>query len=338
MKSTSIFRNIASFRYVPLFVGVMGLLSSCGKKAATEPPGPELPPSTKIAAFGSLPRWSPDSQKLLFGADGVNAGLWIYDRAGGSLTQITDGAYPHLYDYRWSPDGDKIAFGGAGAVIENRSGIYVVALDGSDPVRWHATGYSPDWSPDGTKLVFVEADFQAGHYGLYTLNFADSSVSPLVGEGQDPRYDPGGTKIAYRCPVIANQNSAFQLKMIIIGAAPVVLADTCTNFNWVSDGTAIIYDSFNPSGTGSSEFRINRLLIGGGAVVKLSSSGIQSSVAPGGIAYQAVNGDLSDGLYWMTLNGTNKRQITDTGFQPSLAPDGTLVAYAREDGIWLVEL
>lgn len=314
------------------------LLISCGKKAATEPPGPELPPSGKIASFGSLPRWSPDSQKLAFGADGANAGLWVYDRASGNLTKITDSAYPHLYDYRWSPDGDQIAFGGAGAVIENRSGIYVVSLDGSEPVRWHATGYSPDWSPDGARLVFVEADFQAGHYGLYTLTFADSAVSPIVNEGLDPQYDPGGTKIAYRCPVIANQNSVYQLKMIVIGSAPVVLADTCTHFNWVPDGTAIIFDSFNPSGTGSSEFRINRLTLDSIAVKKLSSSGIQSSVAPGGIAYQKVNGDLSAGVHWMTLSGTSEQQLTETGFHPSLAPDGTLVAYAREDGIWLVEL
>lgn len=290
--------------------------------------------SSQIVSYGALPRWSPDGQKLAFGGEGISAGLWIYDRSDGSVTQITDNSYPHLWDYRWSSDSDQIAFGGAGATIDSTSGIYTVALDGSDPVRWHATGHSPDWTPNGSGLVFAEEDAQGGTYGLFKLLFADTSLTRLTFSGTDPQYNPSGTQIAFRDPGAA---LPVPLKvMLASGLSATTVADTCLQFDWTADGSNLVYDYMSYD-LNDSGLRICMVPATGGTKVKIAAGATQPSVATTGrIAYQGVISDLSLGIWVINLDASDNRQLTGSGFQPSVTPDGTLIAYARSDGIWLV--
>ena len=327
-------KSALRFRIPPLG-GLLGLLTafllvSCGSDTVIEPNG-QLPPSEQIASFGSLPKWSPDGQKLVFGGEGATAGLWVYDRSSGAVEQITDDAYPHLSDYSWSPGSDSIAFGGAGATIENTSGIFTVALDGSDPVRWHPTGKHPTWAPDGSGLVFAEEDPQTGSYGLFKLSFAGPSVSRLTEEGINPQYNPSGSKIAYR--VEPGESLAYPLKVIpASGGAEVTLADSCLHFTWMADGTTLVYDYMSYT----AGMRICTIPETGGEKVVIVSSGNEPTVASTGrIAYQKINVDLSYGIYIVNLDGSDNRQLTTSGFSPSITPDGSLVAYARSNGIWL---
>ena len=320
----------------PLIVEISGLLLallliSCGSDTVIEPNG-QLPSSEQIASFGSLPKWSPDGQKLVFAGEGAIAGLWIYFRASGVSVQITYDTHPHLSDYSWSPGSDSIAFGGAGATIENTSGIFTVALDGSDPVRWHPTGKQPTWSPDGSGLVFSEEDPQSGTYGLFKLTFAGPSVSRLTEEGIDPQYNPPGTKIAYR--VAPGGSQAYPLKIIpATGGSETTLADSCLHFNWTADGTTLVYDYMSST----AGMRICTVPETGGEQVVLVSSGSEPSVSSTGrIAYQKLNVDLSLGIHLVNLDGSDNRQLSTSGFQPSITPDGSLIAYARSNGIWLV--
>lgn len=307
------------------------LLMSCG--GSTEP----TPVTNKIASFGNVPRWSPDSQKLAFGADGENMGIWVYYRTSGNVTQITDATYPHLYDYCWSPASDQIAFGGAGETIEETSGIFTVALDGSDPVRRRETGHSPCWSPDGTKIVFVEQDNQAGNYGIYEYILSSSLTNPLLpGDGIDPKYNPSGTKIAFRVP---NTSYDYQLKvMSSAGVVEATLAENCLHLEWSSDGAYLYYDymSFEPNDTG---MRICKVPSGGGtSVIILTSAGWPSASSAGTIAYAGSNIDLAQGIFTADANGGNNQHLSSYGFQPCIAPDGSSVAFANSDGIYLVDL
>jgi Tol biopolymer transport system component len=287
-----------------------------------------------VVTFGSLPRWSPDGSKIAFGAEGVDAGIWVYNRFDESLIQITDATYPHLYDYRWAPDSDSLAFGGAGAIIDSTSGIFVVALDGSDPVRWHPTGGSPSWNPDGSGLVFAENDSQGGVYGLYLLNFADTSLTVLTASGIDPQFSPVGTQIAYREP---GSFLATNLKVVpAAGGTPVVLADTCLSFDWSSDGLTLVYD-YMGYGLTDSGMRICTIPVSGGTPQKIATSAGQPSVAvTGQVAYHGVQVDLTTGIYTVGIGGGNKRQLTFSGAQPDITSDGFHIAYARDDGIWIV--
>lgn len=291
--------------------------------------------SNQIASFGSLPRWSPDGQKLLFGGEGVNAGLWIYDQSSGSVDQVTDDSYPHLWDYSWSSASDQIAFGGAGAIIDSTSGIFTVVLGGSYPLRWHPTGHSPCWIPDGSGLVFAENDPESGTYGLFRLIFADTSLTHLTNSGTDPCFNPTGIQIAYRDE--PGSSLAYPLMVITASGTPVAFpADTCLHFAWTADGATLVYDYmlYDPSDTG---MRICKVPGTGGIQVKIVSSASEPSVASTGlIAYHRVVQDLSYGIYAVNLDGSDNHQLTGSGSQPSITPDGSLIAYARSDGIWLV--
>jgi len=321
-------------------LGVLALLAltSC-QKSSNEPSSP-FPQTQQIASYGSLPRWSPDGQKLAFGGDGAQMGIWVYNRSTGSLTQVTDADYPHLYDYRWSNSSDQIAFGGAGASIENTSGIFTVGLDGSDPVRWHETGHSPGWIPGDSGLVFAEEDPQSGNYGLFKLIFADTSLTRLTYSGIDPQYSPTGVQIAYR-DLLGAGTAVYQLKiMTASGATTNILVDTCANYNWTQGGSTIVFNyATQRPGTTLIDMWISQVPAIGGAVTHIVPDAIESSVSSSGrIVYQSIYGDLSQGIYGINLDGSDLQPISDAGYQPAITPDGSVIAFAKDDGIWAVGL
>ncbi|RJP81440.1 MAG: hypothetical protein C4524_01765 [Candidatus Zixiibacteriota bacterium] len=321
----------------PVVAAGMILLASCGGGGGTTDPG--IPVSEQIADFGNRPRWSPDGQRLAFAGTGADLGLWVWNRGTLALTRVTDEDHPHLYDYRWSPDGQKLAFGGAGAPIENTSGIFTVNADGSGLVRWHATGQDPDWDPDGSGLVFAENDAAAGLAGVFRLTFADTSVTRLTFTGLAPRYSPDGSRVAFR-ELAVSDTLAYRLKVMDpAGAAASTVADTCVTFDWTQDSDALIfsYGSYNPY-TYVLDTRVSRVSAVGGPVIKLLSSAMDPSVSADRVLYVALYGDLIDGIYSAGLFGGDIAIISDTGYQPAVTPDGSAVAYTRNNGIWMANL
>jgi dipeptidyl aminopeptidase/acylaminoacyl peptidase len=108
-----------------------------------------------------------------------------------------------------SPDGTRIAFEAMG---DGNSDVYVIAVDGSGLVRLTddpATDQYPQWSPDGTTIVYDNAgsreDRQDPQFSktaeIYTVP-ADGSARPTrltrdnVGDA-GASFSPDGRKIAY---------------------------------------------------------------------------------------------------------------------------------------------
>ncbi|MFH1861197.1 MAG: hypothetical protein ABH878_00155 [bacterium] len=325
-------RTFVLFAGIAIIATGCVVLLSCGGGGVTEPI-PGLPISTQIVSHGKLPLWSPNGNKVAFGGEGANTGIWVYDYTSGSVAQITDDSYPHLWDYSWSPNGDQIAFGGAGATIENKSGIFTVALNGSAPVRWHHTGSFPYWMPNDQGLIFAENDPESGTYGLFKLFFADTSLVQLTNNGSEPKYNPSGSHIAFRYPGVS---LAIPLRIIPAGGGSITtLADTCLHFSWTADGSELVFDYMRYGS--DSGLRICSVPAVGGAVSQIALRAGEPALAnTGRIAYQYVDSDLSYGIYVVNLDGSENRQVAASGFQPSISPDGTLVVYARSDGLWMV--
>jgi Tol biopolymer transport system component len=177
---------------------------------------------THLGGFATFPDFSPDASKIAFaGTEGEDPNGEIYTvnaRTGGSLHALTSCATfaPGCFNDLpvWSPDGTKIAFIHAddsnddGAINQQ---VWVMDSDGQHqhPLTSSAVPHDqvPDWSPDGSRIVFHAGGFGSG--GIWVMN-ADGShqhqisgcqaadATPCAtGDDWGPTWSPDGRKIVF---------------------------------------------------------------------------------------------------------------------------------------------
>lgn len=146
--------------------------------------------------------WSHDDKRLAFTGGGSNttSNMYIINKDGSGLSQITD--HETSYDYApiWTQDGSKLVF-------RRRDGdsndIYIMNSDGSNLKNITNTPNivegSPGWTSDGLRIRYAEVD--GGRYKFYTSN-PDGSDRKLILQIEDEdiygfSWSPDETKIAY---------------------------------------------------------------------------------------------------------------------------------------------
>jgi len=117
----------------------------------------------------AVPRLSPDESAVALQADGD---LWIYSLARGTLERLTADAGRDS-DPVWSPDGTTIAYYAVGR--DGGPGLFRRAANGTGDVERLAAGtrLPLSWSPDGSRLVFID-------FGSNPI--ADPATAPLVAD------------------------------------------------------------------------------------------------------------------------------------------------------------
>ena len=161
------------------------------------------------------------------------------DGAGSLLFKCT-GTCAHVAA-DWSPDGTRLAFTtGCGphcATAEDLySGLYVVDIaHGTDRLVVPGTEiYAPAWSPDGTRIAYVQSD------GMFSRMFVvneDGSGRKPVTRGRSPvgqpSWSPDGSRIVYE--------SLYRLFIVgLDGSAPSALVKGFDP-TWSPDGKTIVY-------------------------------------------------------------------------------------------------
>jgi Tol biopolymer transport system component len=130
------------------------------------------------------------------------------DGSGEIATELPAGlsAQPN-----WSPDNKWIVYSTlySGTELPEKAEIYLMSADGH--IRKRITDFgsmggslSPNWSPDGLKIVFFAYGTKAGSSGIYLMNVecllqeTDCDPQPVfLILGQTPDWSPSGDLIVY---------------------------------------------------------------------------------------------------------------------------------------------
>jgi Tol biopolymer transport system component len=174
---------------------------------------------TSDAVFEGQPAWSPDGAKIAYSRPpyaGAPTDIWVMNADGSGQTALaTYAASP-----AWSPDGTKIVFttrrdnchpNDEGDIICD-SELYLMNADGTGQTRLTYDGAepngSPDWSPDGTKILFCG-------YGITVNNTDGTGEHGIASSGTDPYWQsatgavwsPDGRRIVFNAYPVCCQAS-----------------------------------------------------------------------------------------------------------------------------------
>jgi hypothetical protein len=226
-----------------------------------------------------------------------------------------------------SADGTRLAFRGWGAIPEKYKDGQLdhpyygcpgpfsdrllghTSLEGTDFYR--STGFwedsHPDWSPDGTRLLFDTARLGDGVTRIMTVARDGTYEETLRISGQHPSWAPDNDRFVYRgCDVTGNRCGLWLAR-----ALPVEAWDLGLNMlGPLLDDPVAAHPDWSPVG--------------------------------GKIVYQSsVTGNWD--LYLINEDGTGERQLTtDSGVEglPVWSPDGNWIAYLSDSGgnwgVWVI--
>jgi hypothetical protein len=145
------------------------------------------------------PRISPDGSKIayIYGGNGDVSGLYIIDRDGTNDNLIIA---QNVASLCWSPDGDKILYGVATGHYQGH--IRMVNVNGTDDQPWlyphspYTLAYPYDWKND--KIIYTACYGHSGNYRIFIIDELQTESKQLTyHNGQLPRFNPDGSKIAY---------------------------------------------------------------------------------------------------------------------------------------------
>lgn len=211
--------------------------------------------------------------------------------------------------------------------------LYIADSDGHNPhsiLNSNQPIMSPSWSPDGSKLAYVS--FESGKSAIYVQNIFTGKkrlVSGRKGINGAPTWSPNGAQIAMSLSV--DGNSEIYILSVHNGALKRLTNDRAidTEPAWSANGRSIIFTS-NRGGAA----QLYKMPAYGGRAKRMTFVGNYNSAADivgNKIALVRRNGGQFR-IAIMQMGGSGADIISRGKYDesPSLAPNGTMIAYATQ--------
>ena len=288
--------------------------------------------STKQLAFAGgamLPAVSARNGKLAYSSLSTSLNIWRRDllHPESPAVELMPSSRAQC-DAQYSPDGKHIAFASFRSGIQ---GVWISADDGSNLVQIsnpNEESGSPQWSPDGNKIVF---DSPRDHGKLYVADVAEGKPRKLVTNisGIRPNWSrdgkwiyfksngPGRTGV-YRCPAAGGK--AIALSQDTDGLNPQESFDGKTVYFASSSARTVLRKVSLRALPGTSE--------GGDGLPRVNNAGVWA-VSPGGIYF--VPAEAPRSLRYFDFATRQVRPIFEVdkyfGSGLSVSPDGRWILY-----------
>jgi len=178
-------QNVVYARGVPVDGDLYEIDLAGNARQLTSLPGNEYAPSI-----------SPDGQQIVFVYnDTRHQTLWLANRDGTGLRQLTDGSQGDAWDPVWSPDGREVLYAGGADIqlfILNLVSLSVRQVSRLDNLRGRS-----DWSPDGGSIATYAGP--PGDRQIVVLDTSGGNVTFLTDTSSNlaPNFSPDGSWIAF---------------------------------------------------------------------------------------------------------------------------------------------
>jgi Tol biopolymer transport system component/DNA-binding winged helix-turn-helix (wHTH) protein len=311
--------------------------------------------------FQVSPSFSPDGASVVYSVDvDGTPHLFVSPIDGSSERQVTNGDGGETQP-SWSPDGTRIAFTPA-----RRRGIWLVDVEGGEPVQLTSFGSRPAWSPDGREIAFQSGELV--EYGwnafealppseIWIVDVATRKTTAVTSAGSPPGGHGGpswrrdGNLLAFsscdheRCGIFTVARDGSAPTQLVTDsrrlASPVFAADGLTVYYVLAKYNESIFLALSLDADGKRDGDPRRL--------RQSNPGVMQHVAISRDGFRfawSVVEERSDLLAIETSSNDSPTQLMNNPMVnatfPSYSPDGKKIAYCAvaagdDSGIWIAD-